>query len=135
MKKHKRKLISLIIAIFTFIIVYFQVLHSPLKTFILEINMTEKNVTKIVSLDELYSIELKQRELGKTSNSEIISDATDKLRDSWYFMDTHPEYDLVEFEFLVKEYVDNGEIIKFISDKGIIKRVYTNNRWESWNDT
>lgn len=75
--------------------------------------------------------------MSLTPNSKAILeslsiDGEDFLYDTYYFMDTHREYDLIEIEYPYLTYYDvdeNGEDVKWVTGQGIIKRVHTSAGW------
>lgn len=100
----------------------------------------EETVTKVVSFDDLYWIERNQRELAdklieenksKTIVEEVQEGAS-MVRFNLDFMTDHPEYDVVEIEFPVTEYIVNSTTIEFMSDEGVIKRVHSEK--DGWKD-
>lgn len=99
----------------------------------------ESTVTKVVSFDELYWIERDQRKLSHELRSvknkgwlarEVLNGAI-QIGFNQDFMLDHPEYDLIEIQFPITRYEDDGNVIEFISDEGVIIKVRSNNEWES----
>jgi len=94
----------------------------------------ELSITKIVSHDELYWVERNQRRLadkmsGKNWLSQEIQEGAVKLRFNLDFMEDHPEYDLIEIKLPTTRYKDKNKLIEFISDKGVITKVHSENGW------
>ncbi|MBM6619438.1 hypothetical protein [Bacillus suaedaesalsae] len=100
----------------------------------------EETVTKIVSYDELYWMERNQRELANKLSEENniaktmieeIREGSVMLRFNLDFMEDHPEYDLVEFEFPITKYKKERTSIEFFNDEGKITKVHSvNGDWE-----
>ena len=132
--KKKFLLLFVIIGFLAIYILYIQGIFEKIS-----LEKQELTITKVVSYDELYSIERNQRDLS----NEVMLEKTRiwmakeiqkgelELVNNRYFMIDHPEYDLFEIEFPVTQYIDNnGNIIEFISDKGVITKVHSEEGWE-----
>ncbi len=75
--------------------------------------------------------------LGMTiSEKDILNNLSNKgrnfLLEMAYFMKINSEYDLIEIEYPYLKYFDvddNGEDIKFVTGKGLLKRVHSSSGW------
>ncbi|GBF12549.1 hypothetical protein TEPIDINF_000694 [Tepidibacillus infernus] len=93
--------------------------------------------TKVVSNDELYQIRRNQYELSdevmlkKTRIwlAKEIQIGASRIGFNFDFMTDHPEYDLIEISFPTTKYIDDDQVIKFFSDKGVITKVHSEEGW------
>ncbi len=45
-------------------------------------------------------------------------------------MHDHLEYDFIEIRLPTTRYIDNGNVIEFFSDEGVITKVHSKHGWE-----